>query len=143
MEQPKQIQVGYRLAKIDINKFDTHADNLKDGEAEFRTEVQFAYSGTQHSVLCLVRINMVQQENPLMESEIGCHFELTPESVEAMKQEDNIVIPAFILIQFASLCYGTMRGVIHTKTEGMPLNRFILPPMYFQEVIKQDYIAKV
>ena len=78
-----------------------------------------------------------------MESEVGCHFELSSESVEAMNQEDNIVIPAFILIQFASLCYGTMRGVIHTKTEGMPLNRFILPPIYFQDIIKQDYIAKV
>ena len=143
MEQPKEIQIEYRLAKIDINKFDIHPDGLKDGEASFQTEVQFAYSNTQHSVRCRLRVNLVQQENPLMESEIDCHFELNPDSVNKMRQEENIVVPAPILIQFASLCYGTMRGVIHTKTEGMPLNRFILPPIYFHEIIKQDFMAKV
>lgn len=142
MEQPKPIQVEYRLAKIDTNRFDIHADNLKDGDAEFRTELQFAYSNNPHAVRCRMSINMVQQGTPLMESVVDCHFEINTASVEALKQGDNIVIPAAVLIQFASLCYGTMRGIIHTKTEGTPINRFILPPMYFHEIIKQDFVAK-
>ena len=143
MEQTKEIQIEYRLVKIDINKFDIHPEGLKDGEVSFQTEVQFAYSNIQHSVRCRLCVNLVQQENPLMESEADCHFELNPDSVNRMKQDENIVIPAPILIQFASLCYGTMRGIIHTKTIDTPINRFILPPMYFHEIIKQDFMAKV
>ena len=143
MEHTKEIQIEYRLAKIDINKFDIHPEGLKDGEAAFQTEVQFAYNNTRHSVRCRLRVNLVQHENPLMESEVDCHFELKPDSVNKMKQDENIVIPAPILIQFASLCYGTMRGIIHTKTMDTPINRFILPPIYFNEIIKQDFMAKV
>lgn len=143
MEQPKPIQIEYRLTKIATNRFDIHADNLKDGDAEFRTELQFAYSNNPHAVRCRMSINMVQQGTPLMESVVDCHFEINATSIEALKQGDNVVIPAAVLIQFASLCYGTMRGIIHTKTEGTPINRFILPPMYFHEVINQDFIAKV
>jgi hypothetical protein len=143
MEQSKEIQIEYRLAKLDINKFDIHPENLKDGEAAFQTEVQFAYSNTQHSVRCRLRVNLVQEGTPLMESEVDCHFELNLDSVNKMRQDENVVIPAPILIQFASLCYGTMRGIIHTKTMETPINRFILPPIYFHEIIKQDYMAKL
>ena len=142
MEQPKPIQLEYRLTRINTNRFDIHADNLKDGDAEFRTDLQFAYSNNPHLVRCRMTINMLQQGSPLIESEVDCHFEINANSAKALRQGDNVVIPAAILIQFASLCYGTMRGIIHTKTEGMPINRFILPPMYFHEIINQDFIAK-
>ena len=44
--------------------------------------------------------------------------------------------------RFASLCYGTLRGVMHIKTLNTPLNGFILPPLYFGEVIKTLFVAQ-
>ena len=143
MEEHGQKQVEYRLSKMDIARFDIYAENDQAGEAEFQTQVQFAYDNNQNCMLCRLLVNIVQQEKNLIESELDCYFEFSPNSVETLKQEENIVIPAPILIQFASLCYGTMRGVIFTKTIGTSLNRFILIPLYFHEIIRQDFIAKL
>lgn len=142
MEQTKQKQIEFRLSKIDINKFEINENDVKDGNAEFRTEVQFSYNTNQRLVRCRIIVNLLQQEATIVHSELDCLYEISETSVKELKQDDNIVIPVPILIQFASLCYGTMRGVMHTKTLGTPANRFILPPVYFHEIIKQDFVVK-
>lgn len=140
MEKQQQIQIEYRLAKIATTHFETNEKNLKDGEGEFRTEVEFSYNDSLHTLCCRTNVNLSQEDKTIMEISMDCFFEITVESIEKMKRGDNIVIPSQILIQFASLGYGTMRGVIHTKTEGNDINRFILPPMYFHTIIKNDFV---
>ncbi len=140
MEEQKQIQIEYRLAKIVTANFETNEKNLKDSEGEFQTEVQFSYNDSLHTLCCRLNVNLTQEEKTVMSSILDCFFEITTDSIERMKSNDNIVIPAQILIQFASLGYGTMRGVIHSKTEGTAFNRFILPPIYFHTIIKNDFV---
>lgn len=140
MEDPKQIQIDYRLAKISTALFETKENGLNDDEGEFQTEVQFSYNDSQHTLCCRINVNLTQEKQLIMSSILDCFFEITPDSIEKMKHDENIVIPAQILIQFASLGYGTMRGVIHSKTEGTDFNRFILPPMYFHTIIRNDFV---
>lgn len=140
MEEQNQIQIEYRLTKIVTNRFETLEKDLKDGDGEFQTEVQFSYNDIMHTLCCRINVIFSQGEKPLMSTSMDCFFEITTDSIERMKHDDSIVVPAPILIQFASLGYGTMRGVIHSKTEGTALNRFILPPMYFHTIIKSDFV---
>ena len=100
MEEQKQIQIEYRLAKIVTANFETNEKNLKDSEGEFQTEVQFSYNDSLHTLCCRLNVNLTQEEKTVMSSTLDCFFEITTDSIERMRSNDSIVIPAQILIQF-------------------------------------------
>ena len=58
-------------------------------------------------------------------------------------KDKKYIFPTNVLIQFASLNYGTLRGAIHVKTLGSVLNKFILPPLYFNTFITSPFQADV
>ena len=56
------------------------------------------------------------------------------ESVASMIEDDCVVLPTNLMTQFASLGYGSMRGVIYAKTMGTPFENIILPPNDVQNI---------
>ena len=43
-----------------------------------------------------------------------------------------------VLVTLLSIAYSTSRGIIHAKTTGNPINRFLLPIMTLDELVRQD-----
>ena len=48
----------------------------------------------------------------------------------------------YFLRYLATIATGTMRGIIHTKTESTALNPIVLPPLNLVETIKDDFVFK-
>ncbi len=140
--EEKAIQVEYKFSKIEIGHFAIHEGNIlpEDYNVQYNTEAQFMYDNNHHVLCSRIAVSALQQDKSIMDSMLLCYFDINPDSIAKMTKEGKITFPAPFLIQLASLCYGTLRGVIHTKTEGTPLNHFILPPLYFHSVIKNDFI---
>ena len=69
-----------------------------------------------------------------MKAELKSYFNIMSESVASMIEDDCVVLPTSLMTQFASLGYGSMRGVIYAKTMGTPLEKFILPPNDVQNI---------
>ena len=136
-------QVQYRFRKIDIAQFamfmENYSDQIKD--VAFKTDTQFSFDKDQNVLSCHIGVAMSKDNKPLLKIELCCSFEITSETIENLRQENQYVFAPALLIQFASLCYGTLRGVMHTKTLNTPLNNFILPPVYLDEVIKVPFIV--
>ena len=134
-------QIQYRFRKIDIAQFamfmENYSDQIKD--VAFKTDTQFSFDKDQNVLSCHIGVAMLKDNKPLLKIELCCSFEITAETIENIQLENQYVFAPALLIQFASLCYGTLRGVMHTKTLNMPLNNFILPPVYFDEVIKTPF----
>ena len=42
----------------------------------------------------------------------------------------------------ATIATGTVRGIIHTKTENTVLNSVVVPPINLVEAIKEDFVFK-
>ena len=63
-------------------------------------------------------------------------------SIVRLHKDGQIIFAPQLLVQFASFCYGTMRGVIYTKTLGSSLNNYILPPVYFGNLIDKGFAVK-
>ena len=51
-----------------------------------------------------------------------------------MIDDDCVVLLTSLMTLFASLGYGSMRGVIYAKTMGTPLEKIILPPNDVQNI---------
>ena len=138
-------QVQYRFRKIDVPQFATFLENYSDQikEVSFQTDTQFSFDKDQNVLSSLINVAMFNGEKPLLKIELGCYFELTAESLENIRQDNQYVFEPGLLVQFASLGYGTLRGVMHEKTMNTPLNRFILPPLYYGDIVKTPFIIPV
>ncbi|WP_373514054.1 hypothetical protein [Persicitalea sp.] len=69
--------------------------------------------------------------NPFMVIAVACTFEIQPESwsMLASPDSDTLVVPRDFAIHLAMVTVGTLRGVLHAKTENTPYNRFLFPPL--------------
>lgn len=116
--------------------------NPEPKEVQFQTEAQFSYDTDNYTLCSKIIVNMSAQEKPLVKAELKSYFNLLPESVESLCKDGRITFAPPLLVQFASLCYGSIRGVIYTKTMGTPLNSFIVPPMYFGNLIDKGFVVE-
>lgn len=138
-------QVLYKYSKMVIEQFAMFEENYKQQEqdVQFQTEAQFSFDNG-NSVLCSkILVNMSADDRPLVKAELKSYFEIQPESITALTQDGKIMFPPQLLVQFASLCYGSMRGVIFTKTLGSSLCNYVLPPVYFGNLIDKGFVVEV
>lgn len=137
--------IMYRYAKIELEQFAMFEDNFRNDEDEIQlqTEVKFQYDKEQYVLCCKITITFSNGETPLMRAVANSYFLINKESVETITDEKGrIIIPKQVLIQFASLNYGSLRGMIHLKTLGSKLSNYILPPIFFNKIIIEDYIEE-
>jgi hypothetical protein len=135
-------QIQYRFRKIDIAQFAMFLENGSDQikEVAFKTDTQFGFDKDQNVLTCSIGVAMYKYDKLLLKIELRCSYEITAETIENLRQDNQYVFAPRLLIQFASLCYGTLRGVMHTKTLNTPINSFVLPPVYFDDLIKEPFV---
>lgn len=129
-------QIFYRFIKLELTQFAIfESDNIDDEKPlELSSSFQFAYSYDDDVVCCATTVVITKGNSPIMKAELKSYFNIMSESVASMIEDDCVVLPTSLMTQFASLGYGSMRGVIYAKTMGTPLEKFILPPNDVQNI---------
>lgn len=130
--------IYYRFAGLELKQFATFENGYAEDSQEISISCKFtfAYNFSQHIVCCNNSVSIVKEGNVLVKAELDAYFAINPESIASISETDTVVLPSELQAQFASLTYGTMRGVIFAKTLGTPLNKIVLPPNDVQEVMK-------
>lgn len=125
-----ETSIGYKFVGLDLKQFATFEEDYNNDEhdIEISCKFTFAYNFAKNLVCCSNSILMTKNGNALIKTDLDAYFAIAPASVEALTDKGHIVLPEGLQAQFASLTYGTMRGVIFTKTLNTPLNQIILPP---------------
>lgn len=137
--------VMYKYAKIELEQFAMFEENLKEvqGEIQLQTESQFGYDKEQDVLCSKIVVTFVNAKMPLMRCVSNSYFKIHPDSIKELTNADgNIVFPTNTLVQFASLNYGSLRGMIHLKTLGTKLSDYILPSVFFNEIITKEFIVE-
>lgn len=134
-------QVLFNYSKMEIDQFAMFLENYKHEtqDVQFQTEAQFSFDKGNSVLCCKIEVNMSAEDKPLVKAVLKSYFNIQPESVSALCQDGKILFPPQLLVQFASLCYGSMRGVIFAKTQGCVLSNFVLPPVYFGKLIDKGF----
>lgn len=67
---------------------------------------------------------------PFLIIAVACHFFIVSEDWDKLQVSDSerIVLPKDFGLHLAMLTVGTLRGVLHSKTENTPFNQYIFPP---------------
>ena len=123
-------EILFRFIGMEILQFATFEENYSENDAdvEISNNFQFSYNYEDNTVKCVVSTVFVQELEVLLKSELAAYFYIEKESADQLIKSNSFSAPTELLTQFASLTYGSLRGVIFTKTIGSPLNQIILPP---------------
>lgn len=130
--------IYYRFAGLELKQFATFEDGYVEDNREIAISCKFtfAYNFSQNIVCCNNSVSIAKEGNILVKADLDAYFAINHESVASISDADAIVLPPDLQAQFASLTYGTLRGVIFAKTLGTPLNKIVLPPNDVLEVMK-------
>lgn len=133
----KQIQLQYRYLRIADDQFATFEENYNPtSNVEFQNSVSFSYDYDNKLLSCLDTITFMQEEKVILKLGLSSYFMLHPDCVSELMNDGKLCCPKEFLWQFASLNYGSIRGVLYERTKDSELNALILPPFYFDQLIK-------
>lgn len=137
--------IQYRFIKMDLTQFSPDWDRYDSKNQRVRIDSNFTFSfNKKESVLrCSTKLHFIQGDLTFLESELQTFYEIAKDSIEGLTKDNVITIPKGLLCQFASLAYGSFRGVIYMKSINTAISNIVLPPMYLDEVIRDDIKIQV
>lgn len=139
-------QITFSLLKITTEQFAVIASSYDDKkeDLEFETIVRFGFDPYNRIVSSFVAIHFKQEKNPFLILEIACHFQIISEHWNKIfNTETNVLtLPIGLARHFVMLCVGTLRGVLHAKTEHSVYNKFYLPTINVNDLVKMDVVLK-
>lgn len=134
----------YRFRNVSVELFDRKEEFYSSGvPTDFDADVAFNFIKEEKLLRCKFTIVVSQAKEEILKTVFVCNFDIKDESIKEATQEDRSVIFAkSLLIQLASLNYGTLRGVLVERLRGSKMASIILPPLYMESIIKDDYIFR-
>lgn len=128
--------IPYKIQQIKTLQFATFPEKFINGEkVQTAASFNFAYNPSSSSIRCTATINFMQHEELLLTTEVQCFFNIAPESIEQLQKEQEI--PVGFLQYMGTITTGTVRGIIHARTEGTVLNSIVLPPLNLTDAITE------
>lgn len=144
MENKDQISFGLRKITTEQfaiieSAFDKANQNIQIGNG-----LRFGFNLEKRVITVLLSVQFNQDNGPFLILEIGCLFEIIPEHWKVLYDEETkeIKIPIALARHLVVLAMGTLRGVLHAKTENTPFNMFLLPTINVTEMVKEDVTIK-
>lgn len=131
--------IPYRISHIETKQFAIFPDKFINGDiVDINTNYKFNLRSDWSQVRCTSTIQFIQKEQLILVLEIMCYFDIAPEGVEFIKEQNKVSVD--FLRYMATIVVGTARGVIHARTDGTVLNSVVLPPINLVDAIKEDTI---
>lgn len=130
--------IYYHFAGLELKQFATFEDCYAEDSREIAISCKFtfAYNFSQNIVCCSTSVSITQEGDILVKADLDAFFAINSESIALISDADAVILPPELQAQFASLTYGTLRGVIFAKTLDTPFSKIVLPPNDVLEVMK-------
>ena len=131
--------IPYRISRIETLQFAIFPDLFINGQ-DVMVKANSGYNvrSDNHQVRNIISVNYTQNEKLLLTVQIACYFDIDSPAFNTLKQEGTI--PVDFLRYMGSISVGTLRGIIHAKTEGTVLNPIVLPPINLDVIINKDLV---
>jgi hypothetical protein len=139
-------QVGFRLLKITTVQFAVIENAFLESEPiQLGAGVNYAIDEKNKAIACIVRFQFAINESPFLIIHVKCDFRIKDNAwmsfIDADKNE--IKFPIDFVRHLAVLTVGTARGILHSKTENTKFNKYFLPTINVNELIKEGFSFKI
>lgn len=137
----KEAKVGFVLRKIVTEQFAVIDEAYEEGkEVKLNTQIQFSINPDQKMLGVKAVFKFEQTKIPFLLVEASCHFQITEKAWDSFIQEETkaFVVPAGFMCHLSMLTVGTVRGILHAKTENTPFNKYLIPTINVAAMIADD-----
>ncbi|MCU7522385.1 MAG: hypothetical protein HF312_19380 [Ignavibacteria bacterium] len=140
MEKNKPIR--FQLRQITTEQFAVIGEPPTEETINVSTRSNFRYSDDKPALGVFVELRFNEKDTPFLLIEAGCHFEIEESDWESLKDRENntIRLPKDFAVHLLMLTIGTIRGILHAKTENTPLNKFFVPLLNVLQMVNSDII---
>lgn len=134
------MEINFKYAAIKTDQFATfdYPELSLADKFSISGEVQTGNNYDAKSIIITVASNYNVGDKLVATIRVTSVFSIEEESWKSMKDGNFIVVPKEFLYHIGGLAVSTTRGILFAKTEGSDLNRFILPILQMDTVIKGD-----
>jgi hypothetical protein len=133
--------IRFMFSKIVTNEFAVTGEKF-DETREYRVTVNlgFGLDKDQRVVNCSLKAFIHQEERLLTVVGVTCAYKVLPEDWDRTYKNDtqSFVLSKISGLYLAGLTVSTVRGILHGKTESLPINAALLPMINVQELVKAD-----
>ena len=128
-----------------IRKFNTNQFAVLEPKRKFKPEelglimnVKFGLYNDTRVLACIYSVTYTVNNTKLMTLELQGDFEISKEDFRTQVKDNQLNLPKRFAQHLAVITIGTARGVIHAKTENTGYNKYYLPTVNIQELVKSD-----
>jgi len=135
--------VGFQLVKISTEQFAILPEcyDDKNPEVKFGIGLNFSLQKESRIISLAVKVLFEQNEAPFIVLAVANHFAIEQSAWDSFcKKDGNFVINKGFSTHLLVLTIGTLRGVLHCKTENTDFNKFVLPTINATELIREDVV---
>jgi hypothetical protein len=135
----KEKNYAFALKAIKTEQFAIIEDCFKTGEkVAFNSKIGFGADEKATILAVSTGFRFEQNDIPFLLLETSCYFQIGEANWNIFNNNGTLLVPKDFMRQLLVITIGTARGVLHTKTENTPFNRFILPVLDATNLIKED-----
>lgn len=137
----KESTVGFALCKIATIQFAIIENAfVEEKNIQLKVGINYDLNYLNKIVTCFTRFEFIINENPFLIIHIGCEFKIEDSSWDSFinKEKNTIIFPKNFMCHLAVITTGTVRGILHAKTENTKFNTFFLPTIDISNMIKED-----
>lgn len=133
--------IGFGIMQIATEEFAMLPELPKADEAShIHHELIFGLAKDQRQIYVRKYARFEKEDgNPFIVIAVACTFEIQLESwLKLVSLDfDRVTIPRDFAIHLAMVTVGTLRGVLHAKTENTSYNRFLFPPFNVVDLVPE------
>ncbi len=132
--------IGFQLDKITTEQF-ALVEEVYNSSAKTNMglNLNFGLDKENKFIAAFVKVQFEQKGKSFLILEVGNHFKINESSwLDFEKTNEKIILPRGFAAHLVMLTVGTLRGVLHSKTENTDFNKFLLPTINVMELITED-----
>lgn len=139
---PKTTPISFALAGIQTIEFATLEEAYSENEnITTSISVEFGIESLDSTIIvCSPTYSFLQKGIPFIKIKAACFFDVKKESWGSYinKSRNSITFPKGFTDHLLVLSLGTLRGLLHAKTEGTIFNKYFIPTTNVVELSNDD-----
>jgi hypothetical protein len=132
---------SFQIIKIITEQFAIFKEAFEksNNEISFSININFGIEKEEKIIATIVKIQFEQNKSAFLIIEISNHYVMEQNSLNEMLVSANkIIIPKDFAQHLVVITIGTIRGVLHAKTENTEFNQFVIPVIDVSNLIQND-----
>ena len=140
----KDSRIGFKLAGITTEQFAILEENYKETHSpEFEFGLEYKINKKDKLLGCFTSFTFAIDKMPFLKIETSCSFKILDKPWESFLAESEVIIPAGFIKHITAITVSSARGVLHAKTESTIFNKFFIPLINIDSLIKENVTFNV